>query len=381
METKKTRLSVWEAACIITGYGIGGGVLAMPYLTAQNGIVAAFLLLVAAFAVSLVLHLMIADTVMKCGAGTQIVSVFSRFLFRGRWKNVLTIIFFVLMAVVLCSNLAAYIAGASELLVEMLPIGELAAKLIFYVLAASVVLFGLKAVAVSEKIMVALIFGIIAILAVSSFGAELQPLPTAVGSGKAMLAYFGMAMLAFSAFFSIPQAVEGLEGDEKKIKKAVFLGLGNNFVMIVVISLCALLASKEVTEVAMTGWAAGIGTWAIYAGGIFTLLAMITTYWSISLALSGIVKEQTGMGEKLCWLLATAPSLLLALFNLGGFLDFLELAGGAIAIIIAVLVVPTYRNSVKELPGSMLGRLSGNGGQFFVVVGYVLMAVGNLVSL
>lgn len=381
MDTKKTQLSVWEAACIITGYGIGGGVLAMPYLTAQNGIVAAFLLLIAAFAVSFVLHMMIADTVMKCGAGTQIVSVFSRFLFRGRWKNLLTAIFFILMAVVLCSNLAAYIAGASELLIEMLPIGELLAKLIFYVLAASVVLFGLKAVAVSEKIMVAIIFGIIAILAVSSFGAELQPLPMRAGSGKAMLAYFGMAMLAFSAFFSIPQAVEGLGGDEKKIKKAVFLGLGNNFVMIVVITLCALLASKEVTEVAMTGWAAGIGTWAIYAGGIFTLLAMITTYWSISLALSGIVKEQTGMGEKLCWLLATAPSLLLALFNLGGFLDFLELAGGAIAIIVAVLVVPTYRNAQKELPGSMLGKLSGNGGQIFVVVGYLLMAVGNLVSL
>jgi len=108
---------------------------------------------------------------------------------------------------------------------------------------------------------------------------------------------------------------------------------------------------------------------------------MITTYWSISLALSGIVKEQTGMGEKLCWLLATAPSLLLALFNIGGFLDFLELAGGAIAIIVAVLVVPTYRNAQKELPGTMLGVFSGNAGQLFVVIGYILMAVGNLVSL
>lgn len=381
MEKKTTRISVWEAACIITGYGIGGGVLAMPYLTEQNGIVAAMLLLIAAFAVSLVLHLMIADTVMKCGDGSQIVAVFSRFLFRGRFKSLLTAVFFVLMAVVLCSNLAAYIAGAAELLVEMLPVSPFAAKLIFYVLAASVVLFGLKAVAVSEKIMVALIFALVAVLAASSFSAELQPLPLAAGSGKAMLAYFGMAMLAFAAFFSIPQAVEGLGGDEKKIKKAVFLGLGNNFVLIVVISFCALLASKEVTEVAMTGWAAGIGQWAIYAGGIFTLLAMITTYWSISLALSGIVKEQTGWGEKLCWLLATAPSLALALFNLGGFLDFLELAGGAIAIIVAVLVVPTYRNARKELSGSILGPIGGNGGQIFVVIGYVLMAVGNLVSL
>ena len=381
MENKKTRLTVWEAACVITGYGIGGGVLAMPYLTEKNGVVAAFLLLLGAFAVSLLLHLMIADTVMKCGDGSQIVSVFSRFLFRGRFKKLLTAVFFVLMAVVLCSNLAAYIAGAEEIIMEMLPVSPLAAKLIFYVVAASVVLFGLKAVAVSEKLMVALIFALVGVLAVSSFTVELRPLPLAMGSGKEMLAYFGMAMLAFSAFFSIPQAVEGLEGDEKKIKKAVFLGLGNNFVLITVISLCALLASKEVTEVAMTGWAAGIGQWAIYAGGIFTLLAMITTSWSISLALAGIVREQTGWGEKLCWLLATAPSLVLALFNIGGFLDFLELAGGAIAIIVAVLVVPTYRNARKELSGSMLGALGGNAGQIFVVIGYVLMAVGNLVSL
>ena len=72
---------------------------------------------------------------------------------------------------------------------------------------------------------------------------------------------------------------------------------------------------------------------------------------------------------------------MLALFNIGGFLDFLELAGGAIAIIVAVLVVPTYRNARKELSGSMLGALGGNAGQIFVVIGYVLMAVGNLVSL
>ena len=45
---EKQTLTVWEAACIITGYGIGGGVLAMPYLTAKNGIIAAGLILLAA---------------------------------------------------------------------------------------------------------------------------------------------------------------------------------------------------------------------------------------------------------------------------------------------------------------------------------------------
>ena len=58
---KKKELTVWEAACIITGYGIGGGVLAMPYMVQKNGIVAAFLILIVAFAASWVLHMMIAE--------------------------------------------------------------------------------------------------------------------------------------------------------------------------------------------------------------------------------------------------------------------------------------------------------------------------------
>lgn len=379
IEMEKTKLSTWEAACIITGYGIGGGVLAMPYLAAKNGLIVAGIILVLAFAASYALHMMIADTVLKCGEGSQIVAVFSRFLFRGRGKTALTIAFFLLMAVVLCSNLAAYIAGAADVIISLFPVPPLVGKLIFYIFAASVVLFGLKAVAVSEKLMVAAIFAIIGILAAASFTAELHPLPFAPGGVRDMMAYYGMAMLAFSAFFSIPQAVEGLNGDEDKIKKAVFLGLGNNFILIVVITLCALLASKEVTEVAMTGWSAGIGTWATVAGGVFTLLAMLTTYWSISLALSGIVEEQMAWDKRICWLLATAPSLIVTLFNIGGFLDFLELAGGAIAIIVAVMVVPTYRNARKELGQGMLGRFSGGLVQILVVIGYIFMAVGNLV--
>ncbi len=376
MKTKQ--LTVWEAACIITGYGIGGGVLAMPYLAAQNGVLVSLVILVVAFAASWVLHMMIAEVVQKCGAGTQIVSVFSRFLFRGRAKLPLTVAFFALMAVVLVTNLAAYIAGAAEVLVGFLPLSPLLAKLLFYLLAASVVLFGLKAVGVSEKIAVTVIFALIALLAGASLFAAHQPLPLRAGSVSQALSFFGMAMFAFSAFFSIPQAVEGLGGDTAKVKKAVFWGLFNNFILIVVITVCALLASSEVTEVAMTGWSAGIGVWAQLVGGLFTVLAMLTTYWSISLALSGIVREQLRLDERICWLVATLPSLLLAVLNLGGFIDFLELAGGAIAIIVAVMLVPTYRIARKEIPGGMLGALGDTPVQIMVIVAYLLMAVGSV---
>ena len=49
---KEKQLTVWEAACIITGYGIGGGVLAMPYIVERNGLPVSFLILLVALAAS-----------------------------------------------------------------------------------------------------------------------------------------------------------------------------------------------------------------------------------------------------------------------------------------------------------------------------------------
>ena len=329
MQNKK--LTTWEAACIITGYGIGAGVLSMPYVADIVGFPASVAVLVIAFAASYVLHLMIAELAMKTEDGSQIISCLSRFLFRGKFKNLLSISFFVLMALILCTNLATYIAASEEIIVALIPVPPLAAKLIFYVLAASVVLFGLKVVGISEKFAVSSIIALIAVLAVASCFAPHNPINLKPGSFNQMLAYFGLAMFAMSAFFSVPQAVEGLDKDKKKIKKAVFIGLGVNFMLILVISFCALWASGRITPVAMVGWSEGIGLWAELIGSIFTLLAMLTTYWSLSLALAGIIGEMTKLSSRLCWLIATLPSLVLVLFDLGDFMELLRTGGGLVA--------------------------------------------------
>jgi amino acid permease len=376
----KKEITQWEGACIITGYGVGGGVLSMPYLAEKNGLLPAMVILVLALAASYILHLMIADLALKSDEGGQIVSCLSKFLFRGPLKTILTMIFFILMALVLCTNLAAYIVGAEEIIIGIIPMPPIVAQLIFYAVAASVVLFGLKAVGVSEKLAVTVIFILIGILAVASLFSRLHPLNMSVGTLNSGLALFGMAMFAMSAYFSIPQAVEGLGRDARKIKKAVFLGLFNNFVLIIVITLCSLAASDGITEVAMVGWSRGIGAWAQLVGGAFTILAMITTYWSISLALGSIVEEQFALGTRLCWLIATLPSLILALCGLGGFLEFMRLAGGLIGIIVAVMVVPAYRNARREVPGSILEKTGGTFTQILIIAAYLLMGVGSVVT-
>ena len=375
---KKKQLTTWEAACIITGYGIGGGILSMPYLCERVGFINSLIVLAIAFAASYVLHLMIADLALKTNEGGQIISCLGQFLFRGRLKKVLTISFFVLMLAILCTNLTGYITGAEAIIAELLPVSNMVAKLIFYVVAASVVLFGLKAVGVSEKIAMVVIFSLVGVLAVASLLVGDNEVPLMKADFTGCLAYYGMAMFSLAAFFSVPQAVEGLNGDRKKIKKAVFLGFLNNFIIITVINFCALFASEKVTEVAMVGWSKGIGLWAQIVGGVFTVLAMLTTYWSLSLALADIVEETAHLNSRLSWLIATLPSLLLALFSLGGFMEFMRLAGGLISIIIAVMVVPAFINARNEVEGSILknnGRLTCT----LIIIAYVLMGIGNIV--
>lgn len=378
---KNKQLTIVESACIITGYGIGGGVMAMPYLAQRNGCLMSLLILAAAFLASFILHVMIAELAVKSGGGSQIIEVFSRYLFQGKYKKVLTLAFFVIMALVLFTNLAAYISGAAEIISELLGISLWLSRLLFYAAAASVALFGLKAVGVSEKLAVGVIFLLVGLLACFSMLHIQNPLPVNAGSITEGLAYFGMGMFAFSAFFSVPQAVSGLGGDGKKVRKAVFLGLLNNFILITVITVCALLSSAQVTEVAMIGWSKGIGSWAEMVGSLFTILAMLTTYWSISLALADIVEEQLKLSRRLCWVIATLPSLALTFAGLGGFMEFMRLAGGLIAILIALLVVPAFRKASREPGDSLLGRWSGGWMQILIIIAYVLMAVGNVVKI
>lgn len=221
---KNKQLTIVESACIITGYGIGGGVMAMPYLAQRNGCLMSLLILAAAFLASFILHVMIAELAVKSGGGSQIIEVFSRYLFQGKYKKVLTLAFFVIMALVLFTNLAAYISGAAEIISELLGISLWLSRLLFYAAAASVVLFGLKAVGVSEKLAVGVIFLLVGLLACFSMLHIQNPLPVNAGSITEGLAYFGMGMFAFSAFFSVPQAVSGLGGDGKKSTKGRISG-------------------------------------------------------------------------------------------------------------------------------------------------------------
>jgi amino acid permease len=382
---EKKKLTFFEAASIVTGFGVGGGIMAVPYLASLNGIMPFIILIFVAFFISLLIHLMIAEMTMWDSSSNQIVEYFGKYLFRGSGGAIFTWIFFVLILLAFIANLSAYIAGGGEILRDLLNIPLWLGHIITYAIAAGVVFFGLKAIGISEKYAIIAIILLIAVLTIASLGLPYRA-PLFTGDGiKRALALFGMIMFSFTALFSVPQAAEGLHWNKKLLPWAIIVGMAINLALVAVISLMAMGVSQEVTRVAITGWGRALGSWAHILGSLFILLAMLTSYWSISFALAVILKERLAWGNRLSWLAATLPTFLVVITGLTDFLGFMRIAGGAIALLVAILAVPVLRGARKygdvRDPEWLMGFWGNTLFQIVVIIGFLVMAVGSIVTI
>lgn len=405
--------SVFKAAAVVAGNGIGSGVMAIPYYISHTGIAGGVTAFAAAYLVSVLMHLMIAEMVLHTGDTADILAVFNKYLFKGRKGKILRPAFFALLTIVLIANLSAYISGASEIFTGLLPVSPVIVKVVFFIFAASVVLAGLgavctgEAVSVSFMVVILVFMGIFSLLHINS-GVEIRIL----GSITGWMAAYGMIMFSFSAIFAVPQVVEYLGGvpddvpdgqagkgerltdvrkkeeisdtgkTEARIRKAIWLGLFINLVISVTVTVCTVITSVEVTDIAIVGWAESVGGTIRILGSVFIVFAMITSFWSIGLASADIVAGQTGLKRGLSFVIATVPALILTLTTGSSFTDYLKLVGGIVAMIISLMAVPSFlicmndKTPVRIMRKDM--KIKAVAG--FVFVMYVIMAVGSCLN-
>ena len=372
-------LRLVEAVCLVAGAGIGGGIMAVPYLAARAGFWPALLIMLVALTVSLTLHLMIAELSIRTDYSSELLTVFSRHLFRNRKS--LRLVFYVLMAITLICLLAAYITGASDILVDLFGLPAALAKILYFAVAAAVVFGGLKRLAINEVVAVSIMLTLLALLVITTLLLPAhRALAVAPGEPSALLAVYGMAMFSFSSLFAVPQAAAGLRGNKRRLVLAVGLGLLINVVVTITITMCAIISSEPVTQVAIIGWAAALGGIMRALGPLFIVLAMLTTFWSISLQLADMTREFFHTSRIPSWLLATMPAFLMALLPLSRFLELMQIAGGATAIIIALMAVPAYRSAVRGADRLLLGRAGKSRAVCSIIIGmYLLMAIASFV--
>jgi len=369
----------------MVGGGVGAGIMAVPYLAAHVGLVGLGIILPLAWAASSLIHLMLAEVLFRTGRHLQVVELMQIYVLRGRIGRLFLSFVFSVLSVAFLANLAAYISGAGEILSALTGLGPRLAEVLIYLISAGVVFFGLKAVGFAERLGVLVLFCLVVIIGIGSIPHEFHAPLGPMGSSSQWLALYGMVMYALWTFYSVPQVVKGLADDPHGAVQAILRGLAVNGVLTAFVSLIALGVSAEVTEVAIIGIAERLGNWASLIGSLLILFAFITSYWSVSLALADILRERTGITTSLAWLVATLPSLLILWVGVWQFLEWLRLAAGATALVVALITIPMYRRAQRlgtiSNPAWTLGRWGKPAIQVLVLLSLVLMAIGSLVSL
>lgn len=370
-------LTFWEATSIIVGHGVGAGILSVPFLASRNNWTDMLWIMALAYIINLVMHYMIAELSYNNG-GAQFIKCFEQELFVGRFKKIATWIAFGLLGISVVMNVSGFIVGAAAVFHSWLGIPGWAGMIIYYVLAASVVNFGMKLVGICEKISVGSMILVIGILFVATLISDISPLPNHFVTTTNLLALYSMISFSLSAVMSVPQVVKGLNGDTGRIKGAIAAGMGINTGLILVITFMTLIgAGSNITQNgALVDLSAHLGGWVSIIGYIFSLLALSTSFWANTLNLRDIVHEQTGMKLKTSWLVSSVPCLIIALVGVSSFVGFTRLAS-VVQVLTGIGIIISYnRSRRREGNSDIVGIWGGWIFQVIVVAATLVATVG-----
>lgn len=378
----EAKLTTFEATCMIVGNSIGTGIIAVPYLATKNSMLDVVWMVALAYVINVILHLIIAELSYNNG-GMQLVKSFEGELFHGVAKKVFSWVVFVVYGLAIMIGVSGNINGGAQIFTNWFGMPMWTAQLVYYAIAGCVVFMGMKAVGIAQKYAVVLLVGIVAAMAV---GPLIHPVNTPHSSEfhwNNLLALYSMVVFATSANQAVIQVVKGLEGNPHRIRKSILIGFGLSSLLVLVVTMTVLLGTKgEINkELAYMQLGESIGEWAVILAGIFSLFALLTTFWSNTLALRDVVHEQIHTGNRISWLIATVPCILFAMFGVNSFIILTRIMSGVV-ILVSIMLVLTYGKSRRKAGTSLICGVIGTAPfQVLMVLSTILSAVGSLVPL
>lgn len=378
----EAQLTTFEAISMIVGNSIGTGIIAVPYLAVRNSMWDVVWMVAFAYIVNVILHLIIAELSYNNG-GVQLVKSFEGELFHGKMKKIFSWIMFIVYGLAIMVGVSGNINGGAQIFVNWFGLPLWAAQLIYYLIAGSIVFMGMKAVGIAQKYSVALLLIIVAVMSAGTFLHPRNTLYTAPFHINNLLALYSMVVFATSANQAVIQVVKGLNGDSKRIRKTIFTGFGLSSFFVLVVTLTVLLGTKGAVdkELAYMQLGESIGGWALILAGIFSLFALLTTFWSNTLALRDVVHEQVGTGNRVSWLIATVPCILFAVFGVSSFIVLTRIMSGVV-VLVSIMLVLTYGKSRKKVGSSPICGIFGTVPfQVLMMVSTIVSAVGAMLPL
>ena len=377
----KKSLSNFEGEMVIAGSGIGTGILTLPYAINKIGFFGTIIAVIISYLVSAALYLMICEMTRNSKNSKELLGILNEHLFYCKYGKIFSILFFILLILMILQNLIVYILCGSEILTYLFPFRMSISKVIFYVIATLVILFGIKGISNGEKVSVAFIGIVITILSVLSFFHIQRGISFSIGNPKIVLAVYGLFMFAFSSIFSLVQVTNHLK-DKKAIRKVALTGLSINAILTIIFAFITIIGSKEVTTIATIGLGETINNPIIkILCSLFVLIAMFSSYWTSGLAFTDIVESSLKTNRRVAWIISTIPTIIIALLLPMSILDYIQIGAGVLSIILVLVIIPAYYHAVKKEKNPLLGIIAKKKMLLAAVALFtIVMAISSLIS-
>ncbi|PIN75401.1 hypothetical protein COV17_03970 [Candidatus Woesearchaeota archaeon CG10_big_fil_rev_8_21_14_0_10_36_11] len=360
------------AATTLLGTIVGAGILGIPYVIAQTGILYGFILIVLIGIMYLFLNLFLGEVVLRTKEQHQLAGYAGKYL--GKWGKR---IFTVSMLISLYGALTAYLIGEGATLHSIFKFGTpLLYTFLFFGITFVIAYKGVKATGKAELILISFLLFIIVLIGVLSFRDINSSYLTHMDITKFFVPY-GVIVFAYLGLPAIPEMQEELGREKKKFKLAIILGsiapiiiyLLFTFFIVGIVGLenfSILGPNERIATIALSMFSYPV--LGILAN-VLAVLAMFTSFLTISIALIEMYHFDYHFSRNISLGLVFLFPLIVTVLNLATFITVLGLTGAIAGGLEAILVILMFWKAKKlgnRKPEYSIPKLKALG--FFMVL-------------
>ncbi len=348
----KYQATVGEAIFMITGMIIGAGVLGIPYVVAQTGLIPGLFYIIVLGLIMMFLNLMVGEIAIRTNEELQLPGFAGKYL--GKWAKILMsfIIIFSGYGVLL-----AYIIGEGEVLSALFGGPADYWSVLFWFFGSLMIWLGLQTIKKVQKYLSSIVIFIIIGLSLFLFKKFNFETLTYFNPANIFLP-FGVVLFALHATPAIVEAHALLPGSQKHFKKAIIIGSLIPMVVYMVFVLAAVgFNGQSITEVATVGLSRQFGPFFAFIVNIFAAIAMGTCFMGFGTALKQTLVWDHKINNYLADIAVIFIPILIFALGARSFIGVLEIVGGLFVSVESILLVLIYAAAKKkgDLPADRYG--------------------------
>jgi len=335
------------AAAVLMATIVGVGMFGLPYAGAQSGFLIAAVFLILLTMIMTLLHLFYGEIVSRTREKHRLVGYADYYLGK-KWRNLVT----VSTIVGFFGSLLAYIiVGGNFLHLIFSPIinsSSIVFNLIFFVIGAVAVYFGLRLISGLDFLMGFFLILIVFLFLYLGFNQiNIDNLKTFNWSN--IFIPYGIILYSLAGMAAIPEIREIFsENNRKFYKRTIIVGTVIPAILYLVFMGTVIgLTGLNTSDEAIKGLSVLLGEKVVFMGALFGFLATITSFFIIGLYLKETFWYDLKINKNLAWFLTCFVPLVLLGLGIHNFITIIILLGALMGAIEGTAVVLIYKKAKK----------------------------------